>query len=168
MLIPYDQTKKNSKMSKADLQAYMQKKREDDEQPVAGIFENKENPGKEQEFSYKWWPDQPNMKFILQDGERTTITKGAMNWINSRGTPQFEHLSTNTAVGAVQSGYTASPNGNITKEPYRVKSMKPRFKFSPTSYYPGMFEDDVKNMHPDLVVVEPNPAFTVTNVQAKK
>lgn len=159
MLIPYEQLRRNTKMTKAELPAHMAKKREEDETPITGIFENKERPGEEIEFSYKWWPNQPNVRFVLQDGERATIPKGAMNWINTRGTPQYEHISTNSQVGAVQAGYLSTPAGQISKEPYRVKTMKYRYKFSPLTYYPGMFEE---NVNPELLVVEKDPAFPIT------
>src|ERR1017187_8724822 len=109
MYVSYEQLVKNSKMSKEDLKVYMIKKREDDMQPITCVFENKQRAGHKQVFSYKYWPDQPKLQFTLFDGEQATITKGAMNWINSRAMPMFEHITTNNPnVGNVQGGMTSS------------------------------------------------------------
>lgn len=164
--ISYSQLQKNSKMSKEELKSYMIKKREDDEQPITGIFENKQRPGHDLKFSFKMWPDSPKYQFHLIDGEQDTIPKGVMNWINSRAIPQYEYITTNNPnVGAVQSGFTSTPDGRTANQPYRIAKMVPKYKFSPTSYYPGMFEDSALKVQPDLVVVEANPGFAVQEAQ---
>lgn len=156
MIKAYAQTIKNAKMSKEDLKNHMIKQRAADSVPVTGIFENKETPGGSLCFNFKKWPGDEYLQFELIDGEQYTLPKAVVNHItNGCNYGEYEYLSEQSGLKGIRAG--ANDGLGNSKDNFRIKRKVHRFGFRPTSYYEGMFEDNM-NTTQQIVHVEAAPA----------
>src|SRR5690606_36625164 len=85
------------KRTKEEVARWIAQMRERDSEMVAGIFQNKENPGGSVSFSFKLYPGDDFVQYEFLDGERYLIPRGVARHLNNDCyTMEYKHIDDKT------------------------------------------------------------------------
>lgn len=135
------------KRTKEEVARWIQQMRERDSEEVAGIFQNKENPGGSVMFSYKLYPGDDFVQYEFLDGERYRIPRGVARHLNNDCyTMVYNHIENNSGENGLRSAIAS--RGLNSKTNMTAQKKKYRFAFLPLDF----MDDDMDLMpSPDII-----------------
>lgn len=130
------------KRTKEEAARWIAEMRERDSEMVAGIFQNKENPGGSVSFSLKIYPGDDFVPYEFLDGERYLIPRGVARHLNNNCyTMEYQHIDDKSGeIGGLRSAIrTQGLNSKTTMAAHKKKH---RFAFLPLEF----MDDDMDLM----------------------